>query len=131
MPNDDVIQQNIEIGARIASLREELGMTQEELARKVGYTASSSRSTIQKIEAGKSGVPTSKMPKFAEALGTTVPYLMGLEEEQEDDELLEYLEELRTRPEMKMLFDSSRHMSIDQVKAIVAMIERFRDDSVQ
>ena len=127
MPNDDVIQQNIEIGARIATLREALGMTQEELARKVGYTASSSRSTIQKIEAGKSGVPTSKMPKFAEALDTSVPYLMGLEEDPEED-IADYLEELRSRPEMRMLFESSRHMSKEQIQGIVAMIEGFRND---
>lgn len=43
-----------------------------------------------------------------------------------DDDFAEYLEELRTRPEMRMLFDSSRGMSPEQVKAIVQMIENFK-----
>ena len=80
MPSDDVIRQNIKIGAKVAELREALGMTQEELARKVGYTASSSRSTIQKIEAGRSGIKQSKIALFADALDTSIAELMGWEE---------------------------------------------------
>lgn len=126
MPSDDVIQQNIEIGARIFSLREALGMTQEELARKVGYTASSSRSTIQKIEAGKSGVPTSKMSRFADALGTTVPHLMGIEEDDDDEAIAEYVEDLRSRPELRMLLDVSKRTSKENIEAVTKMLEGFQ-----
>lgn len=59
---------------RIKSRREELGMTQEELAQKLGYK---SRSSIQKIEKGENDIPQSKIKAFAVALNTTPEYLMG------------------------------------------------------
>lgn len=111
------------IGENIARRREQLGMTQEDLAEKMGYKH---KSSISKIEKGINDISQTKLKQFAEVLHTSVDYLLD-GEKTEEDELEEYLEELRTRPEMRMLFDSSRHMSIDQVKAIVAMIERFRD----
>lgn len=54
----------------------ELGMSQEELARKLGYA---SRSGINKIENGKNAFPQKKLPSFAEALHCSVNYLMGTE----------------------------------------------------
>lgn len=87
MPSDRVKRENIEIGLRVMQLREALGMTQDELARKVGYDSASSRSTIQKIEAGKSGIPRSKVPIFAEVLSTSIPYLMGLADK---DDVVEF-----------------------------------------
>ena len=44
----------------------------------------------------------------------------------EDDDLSSYLEELRTRPEKRLLFDSTNGMSADQIQAIVQMIEKFK-----
>ena len=63
---------------RIKKRREELGLTQEELGVKLGYT---SRSSIAKIEAGKIDIPQSKIVAFAKALKTTPSYLMGWEED--------------------------------------------------
>ena len=59
---------------RIKTLREALGLTQEELAQKVGY---SSRSMINKIEKGKVDLPQSKIAEFAAALKTTTTHLFG------------------------------------------------------
>lgn len=59
---------------RIKSRREELGMTQGELAEKLGY---SDRSSIAKIESGVNDIVQSKIAAFAEALNTTPSYLMG------------------------------------------------------
>ena len=53
-------------------------MSQDELAKRTGYT---SRTSIAKIEAGKIDLPQSKIALFADALDTTVAYLMGWEEE--------------------------------------------------
>ena len=66
----------LEIGKNIMERRKELGLTQEELAKKLGYK---SKSTINKIENGTNDIPQSKVVKFAEALGTTPAYLMGWE----------------------------------------------------
>lgn len=63
-----------EIGKRIRSRREELGMTQEELASKLGYK---SKTTIAKIENGTNDIVQSKVIDFAQVLDTTPAYLMG------------------------------------------------------
>ena len=63
-----------EIGKRIRTRREELGMTQEELALKLGYK---SKTTIAKIENGTNDIVQSKVIEFAHVLETTPAYLMG------------------------------------------------------
>ena len=64
----------LELYKRIKSRREELSMSQDELARRMGYK---SRSSINKIEKGENDIPQSKIKAFAEALDTTPEYLMG------------------------------------------------------
>ena len=61
----------------IRTRREQLGMSQEDLARKMGYK---SRSSINKIESGENDIPQSKIEAFAKALNTTPAYLMGWED---------------------------------------------------
>jgi repressor LexA len=64
---------------RVRSRREELGLSQDELAKKMGYK---SRSTINKIELGINDVSQSKIVALAKALNTTIGFLMGDEEKQ-------------------------------------------------
>jgi len=66
-----------DIGSRIKRRRIELGYSQDELARKLGYN---SRSTINKIENGTNDITQSKLFDFSVALDTSVPYLMGWDE---------------------------------------------------
>ncbi len=66
-----------EIGKRIKEKRESLGITQEELAQKLGYK---NKSTIAKIETGTNDIIQSKVVEFATALQTSVSYLMGWDE---------------------------------------------------
>lgn len=61
-------------GDRVRQRRMELGYSQDELAKKLGYT---SRSTINKIENGTNDVVQSKVVEFASALETTASFLMG------------------------------------------------------
>lgn len=69
-----------EIGHRIKARREQLQMTQEELAKKIGYK---SKTTIAKIENGTNDIVQSKVCDFAKALNTTPAYLMGWEESEQ------------------------------------------------
>ena len=62
------------LAQRIASRRKELNMTQEELARKLGYKT---KSTISRIESGDNDIPLYKVDAFANALKTTRAYIMG------------------------------------------------------
>ena len=70
------------IGNNISRFRKELGMTQEDLAKLMGYK---SKSTINKIELGINDIPQSKIVQFAQVLGTTPAELMGWEEEDKRD----------------------------------------------
>ena len=63
-----------EIGKRIRFKREELGITQEDLAKILGYK---NKSTIAKIENGTNDITQSKVLAFANALHTTVAFFMG------------------------------------------------------
>lgn len=64
------------LATRISSRRKELQMTQEELARKLGYKT---KSTISRIESGDNDIPLNKVDAFANALETTRAYIMGWE----------------------------------------------------
>ena len=66
------------IGERIKKLRIERGLSQDELAAKVGYKT---RSAINKIELNERDVKHSQVVTFANALGTTPHYLMGWTDE--------------------------------------------------
>lgn len=65
------------VGDNILCLRKQLGWTQEDLAKRMGYK---SKSTINKIELGINDIPQSKIAQFADVLGTTPAQLMGWEE---------------------------------------------------
>lgn len=65
-------------GERIKKRREELNMTQEELATKLGYK---SRSSINKIELGYQHLTQRKIAAIASALDVSALYILGIEEE--------------------------------------------------
>lgn len=69
------------IGSRIKQRRNELKLSQRELAARLGYT---DHTTLTRIEAGKVDLSQSKVMQFAEVLGVTPAYLMGWEREPED-----------------------------------------------
>jgi transcriptional regulator with XRE-family HTH domain len=62
---------------RIRQLRIQSGMSQDDLAKAMGYR---DRSMITKIESGKVDISQKKIVAFANALHTTTSYLMGLDE---------------------------------------------------
>lgn len=64
------------IGERVKKLRKEKGMTQEELAARLGYK---SKSSVTHIENGRD-IPRSVVVQLADILDTTPAYLMGWED---------------------------------------------------
>lgn len=70
------------IGQRIKSRREELGMSQEDLAHRIGYK---SKSSINKIELDIQQLRQSKIKQIADALETTTDYIMGWSEKKNDE----------------------------------------------
>lgn len=65
------------IYVRIKARRLALGLTVEQLAKQMGYKNKSSES---KIENGRSDITQSMVEKFADVLGVSIEYLLGLDE---------------------------------------------------
>lgn len=91
----------------------------------------------------KNGISTpkaDKMQKIADYFGVTLGYLMGTEEAEPnavdkennpivlDDEALELLEELKTRPEMRTLFSVSKKATKEDIMKAVKIIEALKGD---
>lgn len=95
---------------RVRLRREALGLSQEELALRMGY---SSRTSINKIENGR---PCSQkiIARLSEALNVSIPYLMGWEDEEkptvQDDGLSE---------EMQELIDSIKKLPEDKIRMLL------------
>lgn len=64
----------IDLYRNIKEKRKELGFSQDELAKRVGY---SGKSMISKIEKGEVDLSTTMIKKFSEVLHTTPSELMG------------------------------------------------------
>ena len=107
-------------GARVKELRKSKGITQEELAQRIGLT---SKSTICKIERGQRLTPIPVVAKIAAALGVSVselleetapinsveefiPYLIRAEEWQ-----LDAVRRILSMPEKKSASDSTKKIS--------------------
>ena len=110
------------VGENISYMRKSLGLTQEELAKRMGYK---SKSTINKIELGINDIPQSKIVKFAEVLCTTPAHLMGWEEDT-DVNLQLYSESSPAEPQLsegeKILIDLFRKVPEDKQELVLQMI---------
>lgn len=70
------------------------------------------------------------LKKIADYFGVSIEYLAGEEKKpEEDDELLEYLEYLKNRPEMRMLFSTLKGANKEDVERAVRIIEAMRGDA--
>ena len=78
------------INDNIRKRREELDMSQDELAQKLGYIH---RSSINKIENGTNSFPVNKIDAFAVALRTTPEMLMGTEIDKVQEQASYYIVE--------------------------------------
>lgn len=79
----------LELYKNIKRLREELGLSQDALAKMTGYT---DRSSIAKIEKGQVDLQQSKIELFANALSTTPASLMGWENSEESHTIAAHFE---------------------------------------
>lgn len=70
------------LGEKVKLKREELNLSQEELAEKMNYK---SKTSIHKIEVGITDLPLSKVKELAAVLKTTPAYLMGWEEDKSQE----------------------------------------------
>ena len=117
----------MEMKDRIRERRLALGMTQEELADRLGLQ----KSAIAKYENGRvENIKRSIIQKMASVLECTPSYLLCLEDEPEQDhyyldaEARELAEFLFANPEYKVLFDASRRVRKEDIEFVKSMIDR-------
>lgn len=114
-------EQAVKIGERIKYRREQLGLSQDELARRLGYK---SRSSINKIENDASGLPQSKIVAIANALQTTPSYIMGWEETQKkNDTLSSIVVELRSDDELLSLVEGITQLDPEQRASVKQIVD--------
>lgn len=104
-----------EIGGRIKSRRDELDMTLDEVAAKVGV----SKSTIQRYENGLIGrIKLPVIESIADALWISPDWLVGVSEEKTADPKVDGLSPLEAR-----LMELVCRLTDDQKKMLLAQIE--------
>ena len=90
------------LGARVKQLRTEAGLSQSELAQRIGY---SSKTAISKIENDTLDINRSTVVALAKALNTTPIYLLGWENKDEPSENSSSERYLALSPKKKELFN--------------------------
>ena len=108
----------------LESRRKELGLTMEDVAKKVGV----SKSTVKKWESGYiKNMRRDKMALLADALQISPMDLLGedVEDSQSyyaDPEVAALAEELRTNPNRRILFDATKNLSKDDIDIVLNLI---------
>lgn len=99
------------VGERIKQRREELGLTQMQLAYKMGYNT---RSSISRTEQAGDDIGTNRIVKFAEALNVSPAYLMGWE----DDSGVDFT----VTDDEKLIIESYRKSDLETKKMIKRLL---------
>ena len=107
------------VGARIKNIRESKGMSQDELAKRMGYK---DRSSISKIEkASDDNITLDSVQKFSEVLNCSPLFLMGWGEENNESE-----SQVSGNTEREKKFiNLFEQLDEDQQKLVQNMIEAF------
>jgi transcriptional regulator with XRE-family HTH domain len=105
----------MEVGEKIQKRRLELGMSQRELARKMGYN---SNSTLNRIEKGTVDVNQAKIVQFAKVLNCSVAYLMDWEEDENKT-----TDELKLTDGEKLLLDLFRQIPDEMQDVYLEMLQ--------
>lgn len=125
---------------RIVALCNERGIKPGRVCADTGL----SRGMMSDLKMGRTKELSAKNTKIiADYFGVTTDYLLTGEKTKKaptqegerdhaidhiDDELKEYLDELRSRSEMRMLFSTTKNATKTQIEAIVKMIEEMQGE---
>ena len=109
----------------LSRLRRERGLTQAELGARLGI----SKSAVSMYECGNREPELDLLRAMADLFGVSVSAMLGRREPDlvnGDPELTDYLEQLRDRPELRMLFSLTKNATKQDVEAAVRIIEALR-----
>lgn len=111
------------IGYRIRKRREELEMSQEELALRLGYK---SRSSIAKIEKDGRELPQKKIASIAAVLQTTPAYIMGWEQVQKNNNAIaDIVIRMRTDANFMSIVEKLNKLDDKKLSSIGSLLDTF------
>lgn len=118
------------LGKKIKKLREEKGIRQEDIGKLFNVSKSAVSQWENDIRTPDMGI----IIKLADFFDVSTDYLLGrtndpsLSDTQHvnDDEALEYLDELHKRPEMKTLFEVGRKATKEDIETAITVIEALK-----
>ena len=137
----------MEIGDRIRERRKALGLTQTELAQRLGLT---SKAAISTVENNKEDMTTERIRKYAEALDTTPQYLMGWIDRPDrpkehividvtptidiikknmpyyEDDTAEIAQEIFENKDLHILFDAARDSKPEDLQMAADLLKRLK-----
>lgn len=116
MSNESTEKAKAIFAERLKYYMEQKSVTQADIVSHFGLTAS----TVSDWCNAKKYPRVDKIQMLADYFGIVKS---DLTEEKQPDELDEYLQELRTRPEMKMLFNLTKNATKEDVEKAVKIIE--------
>lgn len=123
-------------GKRLKKLRMEKQLSQKEL----GNIFSLSKQTISGYENGTRNPDHGTLQKLAEFFNCSVDYLLGRTDIretpeqriknaiQEDEELLEFWQELSKREDLKLLFKQVKPLKPESIQTIIRIIKAIEDE---
>ena len=120
------------VADRIKALRIEKGITQTELAKKLG---NKDKSTISKIESKGNDISLKDINRIAEALGTTASHLMGwdvdyfVRPEGFDEEIGELLIMARKSPDIRELISRVGRLTPEQRNSLLMIVRSMQPDA--
>ena len=117
-------------GGRIKALRENLGMTQDDLAE----ACQTSRSTIARYEANLIEPKGKKAVALATALRVSTDVILCvdqtgfIDQSLEQDEVWQLREQLRRDPERRTLFDAAKNVRKEDILTAVRILDALKGD---
>ena len=111
------------VGQRIKQLRKELGLSADELGKKIGKN----RATVFRYENGDiENLPLDILEPIAEALRTTPQYLMGWEEvEKKNDILSDIILKMNEDDELLSMVEAISKLDLEQRQAVKSVLNAF------
>lgn len=109
---------------RVKSLCDKNGISGYKMCKDLGIQPS----VMSDLKSGRRrGVNADTGEKIAKYFSVSISYLLGKEELAQEDELNSYLEELKNRSEMRMLFSLAKNASKEDVERAVKIIEALKN----
>lgn len=127
---------------RLLMLAKEKGISQAFICSKLGL----SRTYLSDVRSGKARLSEERISAIADLLNTTPEYLKGETDVKEkapaitvydehdniirlDDDTLEAIDSMRTRPDMKLFFSVIKNADPEDLKKAIKIIEALKDES--